>query len=98
MSINPVLISDHADRELSNEAILVRTTLIKRGLETPMIETDLNTRQKYERIKRSMTDVIKTLGLDLSDDSLAETPLGSPKCTFMRFFPDWTTVSFPGCR
>lgn len=75
MSVNPaVLFTNYLDKELSGEAITVRNTLIERGLETPMIETGLNTRQKYERIKELMTDVVNTLGLDLSDDSLAETP------------------------
>ena len=75
MSVNPaVLFTNYPDKELSGEAITVRNTLIERGLETPMIETGLNTRQKYERIKVLMTDVVNTLGLDLSDDSLAETP------------------------
>jgi len=59
---------------LSPEATLVRDTLIARGLETPMIETGLSTQQKYERIRGLMTDVVRTLGLDLTDDSLAETP------------------------
>jgi GTP cyclohydrolase I len=72
MSINPVYLKNNS--ELSHEATLVRNTLIERGLETPMIETGMTTDQKYEHIKGLMTDVVKTLGLDLTDDSLAETP------------------------
>ncbi len=72
MSINPVYLNNNS--ELSHEAILVRNTLIEHGLETPMIETGMTTDQKYEHIRDLMTDVVKTLGLDLSDDSLAETP------------------------
>jgi GTP cyclohydrolase I len=60
--------------ELSPEAALVRRTLIEQGLETPMIENDLSPQQKYERIRELMADVVATLGLDLEDDSLAETP------------------------
>lgn len=63
-------VTDH----LSPEAILVRDTLIERGLETPMIDTGLSAGQKYERIKDLMSEVVSTLGLDLNDDSLAETP------------------------
>ena len=62
------------DLELRAEAILVRDTLIEKGLETPMIDTGLSASQKYERIKALMGEVVSTLGLDLSDDSLAETP------------------------
>lgn len=60
--------------ELSAEARMVRDALIAQGLETPMIENGLGPRQKYERIRELMADVVETLGLDLSDDSLAETP------------------------
>jgi len=74
MSVNPILLATSDDSELSYEAVLVRNTLIEMGLETPMVETGLNSRQKYERIKALMTDVVSTLGLDLEDDSLAETP------------------------
>lgn len=61
-------------QHLSPEALRVREALIKHGLETPMIETGLTRDEKYERIKESMTDVVSTLGLDLTDDSLCETP------------------------
>ena len=59
---------------LSEEARAVREALIERGLETPMIENGLTRDDKYLRIKQSMRDVVTTLGLDLSDDSLTETP------------------------
>jgi GTP cyclohydrolase I len=77
MSPNPVYLKkpiDFEEGELSQEAILVRNTLIRRGLETPMIETGLTAQQKYDRIRDLMGEVIETLGLDLRDDSLAETP------------------------
>lgn len=77
MSANPVYLKKKLDREtsgLSPEAILVRDTLIEQGLETPMIDTGLSPEQKYTRIQELMSDVIETLGLDLRDDSLAETP------------------------
>jgi len=59
---------------LSPEALLVRDTLMKHGLETPMIETGLSADEKYRRISKQMVQVLETLGLDLTDDSLAETP------------------------
>ena len=59
---------------LSSEAIRVRDALIKHGLETPMIDNGLSTEEKYQRIQASFVDIVTTLGLDLSDDSLAETP------------------------
>lgn len=58
----------------SEIAELVRSTLIAKGLETPCVDNQLSRDEKYNRIKQSMTDVVQTLGLDLTDDSLEETP------------------------
>ena len=58
----------------SPEASLVKAALVAKGLETPMIENGLSRDEKYSQIKASMTDVVTTLGLDLNDDSLVETP------------------------
>lgn len=77
MSVNPINLSIKPPADialLSREAILVRNTLIEHGLETPMIETGLSSEEKYRRISENMLQVLETLGLDLSDDSLAETP------------------------
>jgi GTP cyclohydrolase I len=77
MSPDPIAINFSAaarDEHLSPEAILVRDTLIREGLETPMLDNGLSPDQKYKRIRDLMSDVVETLGLDLSDDSLAETP------------------------
>ena len=77
MSPNPVYLKKNPGPEpvaLSPEALLVRNTLIELGLETPMIDTGLSPEQKYQRIRGLMADVVETLGLDLRDDSLAETP------------------------
>ncbi|MDP4527968.1 GTP cyclohydrolase I FolE [Alkalimonas delamerensis] len=59
---------------LSEEAIRVRSALEEKGLETPMLDTGLSRDQKYQKISALMTEVVQTLGLDLADDSLAETP------------------------
>ena len=58
----------------SPEANLVKAALVERGLETPMIENGLSRNEKYNLIKASMKDIVTTLGLDLRDDSLTETP------------------------
>ncbi len=95
MSINSVAIANHPDSELSDEAILVRNTLIEHGLETPMIETGLNARQKYERVKELMAQVVSTLGLDLSDDSLSETPHRIAKMYVHEIFSGLDYSQFP---
>ena len=77
MSAKPIYFTGQSpliNDRLSPEAILVRDALITNDLETPMIETGMSAEQKYDRIRDLMVEVVETLGLDLSDDSLAETP------------------------
>jgi GTP cyclohydrolase I len=80
---------------LSPEGALVRDTLVAQGLETPMIENGLNSEQKYERIKGLMAEVMNTLGLDLSDDSLAETPHRISKMYVREIFSGLDYTKFP---
>ncbi len=60
--------------DLRCEAEQVRQALVAQGLETPLIPSTLTPTEKKERIKQSFKDIVTTLGLDLRDDSLAETP------------------------
>ncbi len=62
------------DNELSPEAILVRNALIEHGLETPLHDNGLSSEEKKEIIQEHMSSIMQTLGLDLSDDSLTQTP------------------------
>ena len=93
MNSTPVRLAKHP--ELSLEAALVRDTLLEQGLETPMIENGLNSEQKYERIKGLMTEVMNTLGLDLRDDSLAETPHRISKMYVREIFSGLDYTKFP---
>ena len=93
MSTTPVRLAKHP--EVSPEAALVRDTLLAQGLETPMIENGLNSEQKYERIRGLMTEVMDTLGLDLSDDSLAETPHRISKMYVREIFSGLDYTKFP---
>lgn len=98
MSPTPVYLTTTEVRQntgLSPEAILVRDTLIEKGLETPMIETALSTEQKYNRIKGLMCEVLNTLGLDLRDDSLAETPHRIAKMYVHEIFSGLDYRKFP---
>jgi len=69
-----ILMHEAKDLALSKEAIIVRDALIKAGLETPMVANGLTDDEKRKRIQNSMRDIMQTLGLDLSDDSLQDTP------------------------
>ena len=93
MTTAPVRLAKHP--EISAEAALVRDTLIARGLETPMIENGLTGDQKYDRIRDLMTDVMQTLGLDLNDDSLAETPHRIAKMYVREIFSGLDYTKFP---
>mgnify|MGYP001767426489 FL=1 len=44
------------------------------GVHTPTISTDLDETAKISKIQSLFTDIMETLGMDLSDDSLTETP------------------------
>jgi GTP cyclohydrolase I len=105
MSANPIYFTPNTagalkvaandDADLSAEAVLVRDTLIAAGLETPMIETGLSAQQKYQRIRELMAEVVRTLGLDLSDDSLAETPHRIAKMYVHEIFSGLDYRQFP---
>jgi GTP cyclohydrolase I len=98
MSPNPVYLKKKSlpePAEISAEAQLVRDTLIEHGLETPMIDTGLSAEEKYQRIRGLMADVVETLGLDLSDDSLAETPHRIAKMYVHEIFAGLDYRSFP---
>jgi GTP cyclohydrolase I len=79
----------------SAEALLVRDALIETGLETPMIENDLSRDQKVEKIQVAMTEVVETLGLDLTDDSLMDTPHRIAKMYVDEIFSGLDYSSFP---
>ena len=97
MSPDPVYLkkSKHDVPALSEDAMLVRNALLERGLETPMIDIGLNSEQKYQRIKALMAEVVGTLGLDLSDDSLAETPHRIAKMYVHEIFSGLDYSHFP---
>ena len=95
MKSQPQNLVVHERSQLSAEAALVRDALVEQGLETPMIDNGLGPRQKYERIRELMTDVISTLGLDLSDDSLAETPHRISKMYVNEIFSGLDYTDFP---
>lgn len=80
---------------LSDEARLVRETLVREGLETPMFDNGLTAEQKQRRIEALMRDVIETLGLDLKDDSLAETPHRIAKMYVREIFSGLDYSEFP---
>ncbi len=94
---------EHALREtatthkspVSAEAEQVRLALVEHGLETPMIPSALSPEEKLARITSSFTDIVNTLGLDLRDDSLADTPRRIAKMYVNEIFSGLDYSRFP---
>lgn len=90
MSFNKV----KTDPELGKR---VHDHLVAIGVETPAVENSLSRTEKIEIIETKFFDIMRTLGLDLSDDSLAETPKRFAKMlvTETMWGLDWE--AFPKC-
>jgi len=80
---------------ISQEAEIVRDALLQSGLETPMKDNGLSTSEKQTRIEELMTQIVSTLGLDLGDDSLAETPKRIAKMYVREIFSGLNYEEFP---
>ena len=80
---------------LSPEAEQVRLALTERGLETPLIHNGLSRDEKYQRISRAFAEITSTLGLDLTDDSLQETPHRIAKMYVDEIFSGLDYTRFP---
>ena len=55
------------DRKLGRQ---VQEYLIENGVETPIVESNLNKEEKIDLIRENMEIVIDVLGLDREDDSI----------------------------
>ncbi|MGA0934765.1 MAG: GTP cyclohydrolase I FolE [Pseudohongiellaceae bacterium] len=95
--MNQALVKAHKSKNssFSLEALLVRDALVAHGLETPMVPHSIDNEQKYEKIKESVATIMKTLGLDLSDDSLQETPHRIAKMYVHEIFSGLDYTQFP---
>ena len=80
---------------LTPEAIAVRGALLKRGLETPMTANGLSRDERYDVIQASFTQILNTLGLDLRDDSLEQTPHRIAKMYVDEIFSGLDYTHFP---
>lgn len=79
----------------TSDAARVRAALEDRGLETPMVPNNLTRDEKYERLKLAFTEVADVLGLDLTDDSLLETPHRIAKMYVDEIFSGLDYSNFP---
>lgn len=75
----------------------VHEHLVKCGVETPTIPNDIDRKDKIEKIEHHFTAIMQTLGLDLTDDSLVETPKRVAKMYVNEIFWGLDYDAFPKC-
>ncbi len=80
---------------LSKEAMLVHSALQNRGLETPLRGQVLDTATRKTRIQQHVSEIMQLLNLDLSDDSLADTPGRIAKMYVDEIFSGLDYANFP---
>ncbi|MDA9557371.1 GTP cyclohydrolase I FolE [Vibrio sp.] len=89
------------EEQLSKEALKVKNALKERGIETPLqdhalVDTVSGDKQlKKEKIAYHMREILNTLALDLSDDSLEETPNRIAKMYVDEIFSGLDYRNFP---
>lgn len=71
--------------------------LVSCGVETPTLPNTLTRTEKIEIIQTKFKDIMETLGLDLSDDSLEETPKRVAKMMVGEIFWGLDYDAFPKC-
>lgn len=69
--------------------------ILKKVTPTPQVENNLTHAQKKEKITALFTEIMETLGLDLTDDSLRETPHRVAKMYVDEIFYGLETEKFP---
>ena len=75
----------------------VHEHLVKMGVETPTIPNSYDRKDKIEAIEKHFTYIMRILGLDLSDDSLIETPNRVAKMYVNEIFWGLDYEAFPKC-
>jgi len=67
------------------------------GVQTPIVANNLSRTIKIDIIETKFADIMKTLGLDLNDDSLAETPKRVAKMLVSEIYWGLDYEAFPKC-
>lgn len=75
----------------------VNEFLKAKGVQTPMRENELTNQQKIDIIEKKMAEALEVLGLDLTDDSLAETPKRVAKMFVNELYWGLEPENFPKC-
>ncbi|OOE78262.1 GTP cyclohydrolase I FolE [Salinivibrio sp. ML198] len=81
---------------LSDAAKKVQEALVARGIETPMTATSpMSSEERKEKIEFHMREILQSIDLDLTDDSLAETPARIAKMYVDEIFSGLDYAQFP---
>ncbi|MDF0535577.1 GTP cyclohydrolase I FolE [Shewanella sp. A32] len=80
---------------LSEAAKTVQATLIEKGLETPMVPCDLSNGERKAKIEGHVREILQLMSLDLTDDSLADTPKRIAKMYVDEIFSGLDYKNFP---
>ncbi|RTR37036.1 GTP cyclohydrolase I FolE [Shewanella canadensis] len=83
------------DAVLSESAQLVQSALLTRGLETPMLPCELSADERKDQIEQHMRAILNLMSLDLTDDSLADTPRRIAKMYVDEIFSGLDYQNFP---
>jgi len=75
----------------------VHEHLVSLGLETPQIENSLSVKERIAIIEDHFGKIMTTLGLDLNDDSLMDTPKRVAKMYVTELFYGLDYETFPKC-
>ena len=75
----------------------VHEHLVKMGVETPVIQNNYDRKEKIDHIEEHFTHIMRILGLDLTDDSLIETPKRVARMYVNEIFWGLDYEAFPKC-
>ena len=75
----------------------VHEHLVKMGVETPTIPNNMDRKDKIDIIEGHFKSIMETMGLDLSDDSLIDTPKRVAKMYVNEIFWGLDYDAFPKC-
>jgi len=75
----------------------VHEHLVKMGVETPMWQSGMDRKDKIAEIEKHFNFIMNVLGLDLTDDSLRETPNRVAKMFVNEIFWGLDPEAFPKC-
>ena len=73
----------------------VNEYLMSVGVETPVIDNGLSRKEKIDAIENNFKEIVTTLGLDLEDDSLTDTPKRVAKMYVNEIFWGLDYAAFP---